>query len=110
MYELALALGRAMRRWLAERRLCRQIVWYTAKPLGPDGNVHVYPSVPAGTIEHDTTGAWCWCEPELKIVCPQCEELDEPNAECWECDGEGLVRCPDSAVLDERLVVVHRDR
>ncbi len=48
---------------------------------------HVFPS----GRNHVTEGGDCWCSPQFKAVCPECEDSRDPNPECWKCQGDGLI-------------------
>lgn len=61
------------------------------------------------------TDTWCWCEPEVREVCPTCssgEPAHEDRASCWHCDGEGTIPCdaPDAYMGAKPLIIIHRAR
>lgn len=67
------------------------------------------------TLKHFTDEVWCWCEPDVFRVCPEC---DGEGLGCWECESTGLLALVtegrvlvDPALFpSESLIVVHRDR
>lgn len=64
---------------------------------------HIYPHSEGGV--HDTDGvAGCDCNPRCTVPCIECIEYDDPDPECWKCQGEGVV---DAAPDDRPLIVVH---
>lgn len=55
---------------------------------------------------HDTDSPYCWCQPELRQVCPELPESNVCPATCWRCHGRGDVEPYDDAL---ETLVVHRD-
>lgn len=60
-------------------------------------------------MEHDTSGAPCWCHPTVLEVCPECEGEEADAMPCWRCGGKGRVECADPATYDgpHGLIFVH---
>lgn len=55
-------------------------------------------------MEHDTSGASCWCGPEVMQPCPECLDTHRDES-CWRCGGRGLVPEFDP---EAPAVIVHR--
>lgn len=57
-------------------------------------------------LQHDVNSDSCWCNPELKQVCPELDEdVNKCKSDCYRCGGEGWVD-----VYDESLpiIILHR--
>jgi len=63
--------------------------------------LHIYPE----NRGHDLDGESCWCNPEVRRPCPECELT--PNASCGCCQGSGLVS-PERGDPGCALLIIHR--
>lgn len=60
--------------------------------------------------QHDHESEHCWCGPDLRQICPECDGEDPERFSCWRCKadtlGPGWVEPYDDQVP---LVVQHKD-
>lgn len=56
---------------------------------------------------HKLNGWGCTCEPEIKVVCIECDDPNHPDPDCWACGGNGLMDATDRPP-DENRLVIHR--
>lgn len=58
---------------------------------------------------HHTDSADCWCQPDLRQICPECEAADNVRASCWRCKADPLGAGWVAPYDDERTtVIIHR--
>ena len=65
--------------------------------------IHIYPVNPQTRKSSHFTGKKipCWCNPEIKQVCPEADESGTCVPDCWKCGGRSLVKpyCEESTTL-----------
>lgn len=47
----------------------------------------------------------CWCNPDVVMLCPECQSDPDEREGCWRCGGEGSV---DYDGRDEPKIIIHR--
>lgn len=59
---------------------------------------------------HDLESERCWCGPDLRQICPECEGEDGDRQRCWRCKadpiGPGWVEPYDD---DRPILIIHKD-
>jgi len=53
--------------------------------------IHIYPVSGRHSDHRTDKSEICWCDPEVKQVCPESDDNGKCEDDCWRCKGSGLV-------------------